>query len=51
LVLAGVEMTPTAFRLMIVQGALDVALGTAPVHFAVGSTQLHAFDSPGTLHS
>jgi len=57
--LTGVEMTPTPFRLMIVQGAFDAALGTGPadllvvfeqdVDFAVGSPQLHVFDSPGTL--
>ena len=50
----------TLGTLMIVQGALDVALGTAPahfvvfeedVHFAIGSTQLHAFNSPGTLYA
>ena len=54
-------MPPTALRLMIVQGALDVALGTAPAHlfvvfeedvdFAVGSPQLHAVDFPGTLNA
>jgi len=59
LVLAGVEMTPTAFGLMIVEGALHVALRAGPalllvvfeedVDFTVGSAQLHVFDLPRTL--
>ena len=61
MVLTGVEMTPTALGLMIVEGILDAALGTTPAHlfvvfeenvdFAVGSAQFHAFDFPGTLNA
>jgi hypothetical protein len=52
-------MAPTAFGLMIVEGALDVALRAGPalllvvfeedVDFTVGSAQLHVFDLPRTL--
>ena len=52
-------MTPTALGLMVVEGALGVALGARPanllvvleedVDFAVGSAQLHSLDFPGTF--
>ena len=55
----GVEVTPAAFGLMIVERARGTALGARPadllvvfeedVDFAVGSAQLHAFDFPGTF--
>jgi hypothetical protein len=58
-VLAGVEMTPTALGLMVVEGALGVALRAPPanllvvleehVDFPVGSPQIHSLDFPGTL--
>ena len=48
-------MTPTAFGLMIVKGALEagpallLVVFEEDVDFTVGSAQLHVFDLPGTL--
>ena len=58
-VLTGVEVTPAAFGLMIVECAHGAALAARPadllvvfeedVDFAVGSAQLHSRDFPGTF--
>ena len=58
-VLTGVEVTPAAFGLMIVECAHGAALAARPadllvvfeedVDFAVGSAQLHSHDFPGTF--